>query len=115
MDFRRKRNTDSERSSAQERQHLNDANDDMIDELSSKVSALKNITIGLGKQAELDNAMLNGTDRSMGGVAGILDGSMQRLNHMMNSGGAVGRTKLCCGLTVVFFFIYWFFIRSSSG
>merc|ERR1712087_757241 len=81
-------------------------NDAQIGSLADKVSQLKEISIRIGNHVREDNKLLEGLDNNFDATGGVLKGTMQRLNNMVNSKDS--RHMLYLALFVVFVFLFMY-------
>ncbi|KAK6191546.1 BET1 homolog [Patella vulgata] len=68
-------------------QMLEDESQQLEDQLSSKVSALRTLTIDIGTEVRSQNKMLNDMDNDFDKSGGLLASSMNRLKAIAKSGG----------------------------
>ncbi|KAG7473771.1 hypothetical protein MATL_G00099420 [Megalops atlanticus] len=98
--------------------------DDMLDaenkllaeNLASKVSRLKSLAYDIDKEAEEQNAYLDGMDSNFMSATGLLTGSVKRFSSMVRS-GRDNRKILCyvsVGLVLVFFLLYYLVSRAQT-
>jgi blocked-early-in-transport protein 1 len=81
--------------------------------LGDKVARIKEISMAIGDQVRSSNALLDDMEGDMGGVAGLLKGTMKRLEKLVESGG----DRCFCYLIAFFIFVmlllYWLATSSS--
>lgn len=88
----------------------------MAENLASKVSRLKSLAYDIDKDAEEQNAYLDGMDSNFLSATGLLTGSVKRFSTMVRS-GRDNRKILCymsVGLVVVFFLLYYLVSRLQN-
>jgi len=91
-------------------QYLEQQNNVMADQLSSKVSALKSLTIQIGDEVRDHNRLLNDMDSDFDSSRGLLGSTMRRLGIVSKAGGH----KLMCYLilfALLVFMIIWYLAR----
>ncbi|KAK0743353.1 hypothetical protein B0T18DRAFT_430651 [Schizothecium vesticola] len=91
-------------SEAYERERQNNAR---LDELSSKVSALRGVTIDIYRDAD-DHTVIGSTSETFSSMATQLKGSASRLGHMASSGNRVAVLKLAgmiVGACIVLYYL----------
>ncbi|KAI8889552.1 hypothetical protein K501DRAFT_320249 [Backusella circina FSU 941] len=82
-------------------------NDVRLDELSSKISAIKNITIDINQDVTDQDRLLDESHSQFTGLGGRLSNSFGRMNRMVSKRH---QRQLCFYVTVivfVFFFLYY--------
>lgn len=88
-------------------------NNRLADQLASKVSRMKMISLDLKDDVEDDLSYLNETDNDFSSVTSLLGGSVNRFKKMVDSGR--GNRKLMCYVVMflvgTFFFLYFIFTR----
>ncbi|KAH3877230.1 BET1 homolog [Dreissena polymorpha] len=90
---------------------LEQENDQKEEQLSSKVKALKSLTIDIGTEVRDQNRMLLGMDTDFDSSTGLLEASMKKLKFITQMGGH--RQILYLVLFCFFvFFICWIIVRS---
>ena len=91
-------------------------NNRLADQLASKVSRMKMISLDLKDDVEDDVNYLNEADTDFSSVTGLLGGSVNRFKKMVDSGR--GNRKLMCYVIIflvsLFFILYFIFTRHSS-
>nr|XP_002126644.1 BET1-like protein isoform X2 [Ciona intestinalis] len=91
-------------------------NNRLADQLASKVSRLKMISLDMKDGVEDDNTYLDGMNSDFMSTTGLLGGSVTRFSKMMDSGR--GNRKLMCyiiaSLVVAFFILYFILTRSKT-
>ncbi|KEZ40294.1 hypothetical protein SAPIO_CDS8129 [Scedosporium apiospermum] len=90
-------------SEAYERERQNNAR---LDELSSKVSALRGITVDIYDNARAQDVIDN-TSETFSSMTTSLKGSATRLGRMAASGNKVAVLKLSAILIGIFIFLYY--------
>ncbi|CAJ0601647.1 unnamed protein product [Cylicocyclus nassatus] len=87
--------------------YLERQNDNLVDELSTKVAALKKVTISIGEDVREQNRLLNSMDDDFDSSKNLLMSTMKRLGIVSRAGGK----NLICYLVLfalfVFFVIYY--------
>lgn len=84
------------------------ANDQQLEEMGEKVAALKQFTIDIGREAKMQNAMLNNMEDDFSSAGSLLDVTVKRLGEMMNTGGSNHMCYLVAFIFGLFMFIYLF-------
>ncbi|XP_003382429.1 PREDICTED: BET1 homolog [Amphimedon queenslandica] len=99
-------NSNMSMSKAQEM--LEEENDQLVDSLKHKVSALKSLSIDIGDEVRGQNRLLNDMGKDFDTTGGLLSGTMKRL-HGLSQGG---HNRWMCYMIVliVFVFIVLYFI-----
>lgn len=95
---------------------LDAENKRMAENLASKVSRLKSLAYDIDKDAEEQNAYLDGMDSNFLSATGLLTGSVKRFSTMVRS-GRDNRKILCyvsVGLVVAFFLLYYLVSRMQN-
>ncbi|VDD93636.1 unnamed protein product [Enterobius vermicularis] len=82
-------------------------NDDLVEKLSSKVAALKKITIAIGDDVRDQNRLLNEVDSEFDASKSLLGSTMKRLGIVARSGGGSMLCYLVLFSLFVFFIIYY--------
>ncbi|XP_067293150.1 BET1-like protein [Pseudorasbora parva] len=88
----------------------------MAENLASKVSRLKSLAYDIDKEAEEQNAYLDGMDSNFLSATGLLTGSVKRFSTMVRS-GRDNRKILCyvsIGLVAIFFLLYYLVTRIQN-
>ncbi|XP_036391423.1 BET1-like protein [Megalops cyprinoides] len=88
----------------------------LAENLASKVSRLKSLAYDIDKEAEEQNAYLDGMDSNFLSATGLLTGSVKRFSSMVRS-GRDNRKILCyvsVGLVLVFFLLYYLVSRAQT-
>ncbi|PAV63826.1 hypothetical protein WR25_03234 [Diploscapter pachys] len=86
--------------------YLERHNDELVDGLSSKVAALKKVTIAIGEDVREQNRLLNDMDSEFDSSKGLLQSTMKRLGIVARSGGKNMICYLILFCLFVFFVIY---------
>ncbi|OAK96841.1 hypothetical protein IQ06DRAFT_380396 [Phaeosphaeriaceae sp. SRC1lsM3a] len=81
-------------------------NDSRLDELASKVSALRGVTIDIYDSAR-DTHVIDSTSETFSNFSTSLKGSAQRLTRMAQSGNKVAIFKLAGMLVAAVVLLYW--------
>jgi len=92
--------------------YLEQHNDDMVEELSSKGSTLKRVTIAIGDDVREQNRLLTEMDSGFDMSKGMLGTTMRRLGLVSRSGGR----NVLCYLVLFAFFIFlaiYMIVKSS--
>jgi len=90
---------------------LEEENERMVDHLSSKVQALKSLTIDIGQEVRYQNKMLNEMDTDFDSGGSFLSSTMARLTALTNKGHH--RVMLYLVLFCMFvFFAAWYIIKT---
>ncbi|KAG7468422.1 hypothetical protein MATL_G00142720 [Megalops atlanticus] len=88
----------------------------LADNLATKVSRLKSLAYDIDKEAEEQNAYLDGMDSNFLSATGLLTGSVKRFSTMVRSGR--DNRKLMCyisaGLVIGFFLLYYAISRAQT-
>ncbi|KAK6747445.1 hypothetical protein RB195_000567 [Necator americanus] len=87
--------------------YLERHNDSLVDELSSKVAALKKVTISIGEDVREQNRLLNTMDDDFDSSKGLLASTMKRLGIVSKAGGKNVMCYLVLFALFVFFVIYY--------
>uniref|UniRef100_A0A914IC41 t-SNARE coiled-coil homology domain-containing protein n=1 Tax=Globodera rostochiensis TaxID=31243 RepID=A0A914IC41_GLORO len=82
-------------------------NDDMVEELSSKVSQLKRVTIAIGDDVREQNKLLNEMETKFDSTRGLLGATMKKLGIVSKAGGKNVMCYLVLFAFFVFLVIYW--------
>ncbi|CAB3409755.1 unnamed protein product [Caenorhabditis bovis] len=86
--------------------YLERHNDNLIDGLSSKVAALKRVTIAIGDDVREQNRLLSDMDNDFDSSKGLLQSTMRRLGIVSKAGGKNLMCYLILFSLFVFFVIY---------
>ncbi|KAE9418881.1 hypothetical protein Angca_003402, partial [Angiostrongylus cantonensis] len=90
-----------------ESSYLERHNDNLVEELSTKVAALKKVTISIGEDVREQNRLLSSMDDDFDSSKGLLMSTMKRLGIVSRAGGK----NLLCYLVLfalfVFFVVYY--------
>uniref|UniRef100_A0A8R1DF03 BET1 homolog n=1 Tax=Caenorhabditis japonica TaxID=281687 RepID=A0A8R1DF03_CAEJA len=81
-------------------------NDELVDGLSSKVAALKRVTIAIGDDVREQNRLLNDMDTEFDSSKGLLQTTMRRLGIVSQAGGKNMLCYLILFALFVFFVVY---------
>ncbi|KAL7071979.1 hypothetical protein ACQ4LE_008431 [Meloidogyne hapla] len=81
---------------------LEQQNDEMAEELASKVSQLKRVTIAIGEDVREQNRLLNEMDTKFETTRGLLGSTMKKLGIVSKAGGR----NVLCYLVLFCFFIF---------
>ncbi|XGW28694.1 hypothetical protein V3C99_008467 [Haemonchus contortus] len=87
--------------------YLERHNDSLVDELSTKVAALKKVTISIGEDVREQNRLLNSMDDDFDSSKGLLTSTMKRLGIVSKAGGKNLMCYLVLFALFVFFVIYY--------
>nr|CAB3225362.1 BET1-like protein [Phallusia mammillata] len=91
-------------------------NNRLADQLSSKVSRLKMLSLDMKDGVEDDNSYLDGMGSDFMSTTGLLGGTVTRFSKMMDSGR--GNRRMMCYvvafLVALFFIIYFILTHSRS-
>ncbi|KAM7435858.1 protein transport protein bet1 [Porites harrisoni] len=91
-------------------QMLEEENDRIVDHLSSKVQALKSLTIDIGHEVKYQNKMLSEMDTDFDSGGSLLSATMGRLTALTKKGHH--RVMLYLILFCLFvFFVAWYIIK----
>ncbi|VDM53490.1 unnamed protein product [Angiostrongylus costaricensis] len=74
-------------STGYESSYLERHNDNLVEELSTKVAALKKVTISIGEDVREQNRLLNSMDDDFDSSKGLLLSTMKRLGIVSRAGG----------------------------
>ncbi|XP_068707893.1 BET1 homolog [Montipora foliosa] len=89
---------------------LEEENERMVDHLSSKVQALKSLTIDIGQEVRYQNKMLGEMDTDFDAGGSLLSSTMGRLTALTKKGHH--RVMLYLFLFCLFvFFVAWYIIK----
>lgn len=77
-------------------------NDELVEQLSGKVAALKKITIAIGDDVREQNRLLNEMETDFDASRGLLGSTMRRLNWVAKAGGK----NFTCYLMLFSFFVF---------
>ncbi|GMT23833.1 hypothetical protein PFISCL1PPCAC_15130 [Pristionchus fissidentatus] len=86
--------------------YLERHNDNMVGDLASKVSALKNISISIGNDVREQNRLLNEMDSDFDSGKSLLGATMKKLGIVARAGGSRLQCYLILFALFVFFIIY---------
>ncbi|KAJ7392225.1 protein transport protein bet1 [Desmophyllum pertusum] len=89
---------------------LEEENDQMVDHLSSKVQALKSLTIDIGNEVKYQNKMLNEMDTDFDSGGSLLSSTMGRLTALTKKGHHKVMLYLIVFCLFVFF-VSWYIIK----
>ena len=87
---------------------------EIIDELDSKISQLKRGASELRGIITEDDRRLNDIEHLMDNASGFLTQSMQKFDVMMKTGGTKTTCYLACFIFAVFILFYWMLSRKWS-
>ena len=93
---------------------MEDKNNEIIDELDSKISLLKRGATELRGIITEDDRKLNDIEHLMDNASNFLTQSMQKFDVMTKKGGAKMTCYLACFIFAVFFLFYWMLSRKWS-
>mmetsp|Transcript_8407 Transcript_8407/g.19849 ORF Transcript_8407/g.19849 Transcript_8407/m.19849 type:complete len:117 (+) Transcript_8407:3-353(+) len=85
-------------------------NDALMNSLSSKVDALKNITISINNEVNEQNKELDQMQTGMGAAGGLFDRTMKGVTTMFSSHGNQS-IALMSGIAVTAFLLIWVLVR----
>jgi blocked-early-in-transport protein 1 len=68
---------------------------------------LKQISIDFGDEARSQNKMLDGVDNDFDSTQNFLKGTMNKLSHMISSGGSKHMCYLVAFIFAIFVFVYY--------
>lgn len=88
-------------------------NNDRIDELSEQVARLKGLTIDIGNEVRQQNSFLDNMQDGFANTGDLLAGSLQRIGHMLESGGAKHMCYMVAFVVFIMVFLYW--VMSYKG
>ncbi|KAG8532747.1 uncharacterized protein KY384_002625 [Bacidia gigantensis] len=97
-------------SSAYDRESQNNSR---LDELSSKVSALRGVTINIYDNARSQD-VIDSSSEVFSSMSGSIKGSAQRLGRMAQSGNKVAIFKLA-GIIVAVVVVLWWILHLAFG
>merc|ERR1712154_503982 len=86
---------------------MEEKNNELINELNSKVGLLKSGALDLNSIIKKDAKQLNDIEMSMGSASGLLGQTMGKFENMMKTGGTKVTCYLACFIFVVFMLFYW--------
>lgn len=89
---------------------LEEENDKMVDHLSSKVQALKSLTIDIGNEVKYQNKMLKEMDTDFDSGGSLLSSTMNRLTALTKKGHHRVMLYLIVFCLLVFF-VTWYIIK----
>eukprot|EP00127_Corallochytrium_limacisporum_P001052 Clim_evm15s35 gene=Clim_evmTU15s35 len=81
-------------------------NDNMVNQLTGKLTALKSLTINIGDEVRSQNRMLDGMGDDFFGAGALLKSTMGRLDRLIGSQGGSHMCVLVLFVLFVFFIIY---------
>ncbi|KAA8497275.1 Bet1-like SNARE 1-2 [Porphyridium purpureum] len=90
--------------STQEMEGLERDNNAQVDNLNDKVSVMKDVAIQISDEVDYQNRMLDKMSLTFDSAQGLLGGTMERLNDMINSGNG-GKHMWYLIAFLVFFFV----------
>ncbi|KAJ1458329.1 hypothetical protein M885DRAFT_513462 [Pelagophyceae sp. CCMP2097] len=112
MSRSRRRETASRFGGAAHHDMLEQENNDHLNSLSSKVAALKGLTMDIEAEVQSQNEYLDEMGSSFGGAGALLQQTLGRLGVMLQTGGAKTMWYLAAFIVFVFFVLWWFARRS---
>eukprot|EP00163_Fabomonas_tropica_P027935 TRINITY_DN5529_c0_g1_i2.p2 TRINITY_DN5529_c0_g1~~TRINITY_DN5529_c0_g1_i2.p2 ORF type:complete len:100 (+),score=27.76 TRINITY_DN5529_c0_g1_i2:283-582(+) len=86
-------------------------NNNAIDHLQNKVNVIRDISITIGEEVKEHNRMLDNLDEGFDSTAGLLSGTMRRLDNLAKRGGMSPMCTLAIFIMVMFIIIYWIFSK----
>jgi blocked-early-in-transport protein 1 len=86
---------------------LEQQNNDRISELSDQVARLKGLTIDIGNEVKEQNSLLDQMGDGFMNTRDMLQGSLQRIGTMLESGGAKHMCYMVGFVVFVMIFLYW--------
>lgn len=89
-------------------------NEKLVDHLSGKVTALKDLSIDIGHEVRSQNKMLSEMDSDFDSTGGFLGSTMGRLTKMSKA----GHNKFMCYLIIFalfVFFVLYYVIKYAKG
>merc|ERR1719160_2007276 len=98
---------------ANSRAMMEQQNDQHIEDLEAKVSALKDITMGINREVNDSNRLLDGMSLDFDKAGALLKGTVQHLKVMMQNRS--GKHMWYMAAFVVFLFICMWFISKGRG
>ncbi|ELR23968.1 protein transport protein bet1, putative, partial [Acanthamoeba castellanii str. Neff] len=81
-DYARRKNEEKDRLSAQSEEWLEQSNDAHLDKIGSKISAIKDLSLGIKKEIRDSNTLLDQMESGVAMTGGMLKGSIGRLADM---------------------------------
>jgi hypothetical protein len=93
-------------------QTLEDQNDGLIDDLEANVHSLKEISLGIGREASESNAILNGLTNVFDKTGSLLKSTQKKLRVMMDK--KEGRSMLYLVAFVVGLFFVMYFLAKTG-
>ncbi|CAK9296707.1 unnamed protein product [Gordionus sp. m RMFG-2023] len=81
-------------------------NDDFSEELSSKVSALKSLSIEIGSEIKYQNSFLSDMHQNFEGSSSLLNSSIKRLKNISKMGKDKFILRLLLYCFIIFFILY---------
>ncbi len=92
---------------SQGHEHLEEENNQAEEELRSKVSALKSLSIDIGTEVREHNRLLKDTDNEFDSAGALLQNSMKRVQTLLKSGNRYHFFYLFLFCLFVFFVLWW--------
>jgi blocked-early-in-transport protein 1 len=90
-------------------------NNDRIDELSDQVARLKGLTMDINSEVKEQNSLLDNMGDSFGNTRDALQGSLRRMQHMLESGGARHMCYMVGFVVFVMVFLYWLMTHKGTS
>lgn len=90
-------------------------NNDRISELSDQVSVLKGLTIDIGNEVQEQNSLLDDMGEGFSQTRELLAGSLRRIGHMLESGGAKHMCYMVLFVVFVMVFLYWLMTHKGKS
>merc|ERR1712166_494579 len=101
--------------SGQNDDNLREGNDESLDSLYGKIRQLKDVTVEFERDAIKSNAGLDLVDGDMGGMSGVLRGTMRRIDQYVEATGNPRMVYLVVGFTAILMFLYYVLGRATSS
>eukprot|EP00386_Alphamonas_edax_P007663 GDKI01025489.1.p1 GENE.GDKI01025489.1~~GDKI01025489.1.p1 ORF type:complete len:167 (-),score=42.34 GDKI01025489.1:276-776(-) len=90
-------------------------NDKLVDDLEAKVGQLKEISLGIRKEAQVSNSILDDMSNQFSKVKDMLGGTMKRLGQIMDQKGGKHMWYMVLFVLFVFFLMYMLYGSAKRG
>ena len=91
---------------------MEESNNNEIDELSSRIDAMKSLVINIDEALEQDKQVVDGLSLSLNNVAAMMTNTMGSLQNMIETGGS--RHMMYLVLFVVGLFVVLYYLMSAK-
>jgi len=108
-------NTAAKLAMQQDEELVQKQNDKTLDEIARKVGIIKKVSMDIEQGIGDGIKIADDVDNDMGGVQGLLSGTMQRLGNLASSGGSRHMCYLVVFIVFVFILVYFIITRTAKN